>query len=518
MRAKRMSPGKAVIAGLLLTALPAYRLTAQCPDGSPPPCGSRARAAVAPATSVAVLYFDNLSRDTTDTYLADGLTDELITRLGQLERIQVKSRNAVRRFRGDAAEDPAAVGRALNVAHLVSGSVRRNGERVRVTVELTRAATGAHLWGDVIERSSADLMSVESDVASAIATAVAGRLAPAEREALAARPTTSGAAYDRVLRGDFFLARRTGADATRALAEYEAARQLDPRFTRAWARIALARYLFLDWDWPAPVTRDSMLALGSLAADRALALDSNSADAWTARGLLLTVRNAATMDGVIDAMERAMRLDPRNPDVLHQAASVYMVNGRDAQALAAFRRALAIDPQKMIAISNMGWVLHLQGRHQDALVMLDSAISTNPDAYYPRVLRGAVRLKLGDVAGASADAEAAVRLRPPGFVFDSELLPVAIMAARGDSAGARARAGALAAQFPGDGPLSYAVGGNVAIALAQAGMKEPALAMLERSRISGINLWWLLRDPMLDPIRAEPRFQRLQAGLAPPSR
>ncbi len=488
----------------------------QCPDGSPPPCGRpSARAAAVAPTSVAVLPFDNLSRDTNDTYLADGLTDELITRLGQLERIQVKSRNAVRRFRGEAAEDPAAVGRALSVAHLVSGSVRRMADRLRVTVELTRAATGAHVWGDTYDRSSTDLMTVESEIANAVASAVGGRLAPAERQTLAARPTTSGAAYDHVLRGDFFLARRTGSDAARALAEYEAALRLDPRFARAWGRSALARYLFLDWDWPAPIGRDSMMALGFQAVDRALAVDSANADAWGARGLLLSVRDAATMTGVTDALQRALRIDPRNVDAWHQIATVYMVQGRDSLAVDAYRRALALDPQKMITMTNFGVMLYYLGRHQDALVMLDSAISVAPDAYFPREMRGYVHLTMGDTAGAAADAEAAIRLRSPGYIVDTEPLMIAVMATRGDSAGARARAEALGRQFPGTGPLSYAQGGNVALGYAVAGMVEPAIAMLERSRGSGINLWWLMRDPAFRPLRGEPRFQRLLAELAP---
>src|SRR5262249_25938308 len=140
-------------------------LVFQCPDGSPPPC-NRARIAAPAATSVAVMYFDNLSRDTADTYLADAITDELITRLRQLDRLQVKSRSAVRRYRGDDVLPPAELGRALGVAHLVNGTVRREGNRVRVTVELTRAATGAHVWGDVLDRTSGDLMTVESDVAT----------------------------------------------------------------------------------------------------------------------------------------------------------------------------------------------------------------------------------------------------------------------------------------------------------------------------------------------------------------
>lgn len=501
-------------------ALAAVPLAAQCPDGSPPPCSRpAARAGAGPlSTSVAVLYFDNLSRDTNDVYLAEGLTDELITRLGQVERLQVKSRNAVRRFRGDAAQDPAAVGRALGVAHLVSGSVRRTGDRVRVTVELTRAATGAHLWGDVIERTNGDLMSVESEVASAIATAVGGRLAPSEQRVLAVRPTTNPVAYDHMLRGDFLLARRTGADARRALDEYQAAAQLDPAFARAFARIALANYLFTDWDWPYPgLTRDSLLNRGFAAADRAAALDSNSADVWAVRGLLLQGRNSATHEGVTSALERAVRLDPRDAEAWHQLGSAYMVLRQDSAALANFRRALALDPQRWITLNNESMAYLWTGRYREALALLDSAVAISPDSYFPHVTRGFARLNLHDVTGAGEDADAALRLRPRDFNIDSEPLIVGVMMARGDTAEARRRARDFAASWRDVRSPGYSAASGVAIALAAVGDPDGAMEMLERGRAGGVNLWWSMQDPMLASLRGNPRFDRLLAELRPPA-
>src|SRR5439155_25537792 len=150
-------------------------LSAKGPDGSTPPCHGATRPAAPASNSVAVLYFDNLSRDTADAYLADGLTEDIIVRLGQIERLAVKSRNAVKRFRERAAEDPAVLGRSLGVAYLVSGSVRRAGARLRVTVQLVRAADGLQVWGDVFDRSSGELLSIGEENARAVAAAVAGR-------------------------------------------------------------------------------------------------------------------------------------------------------------------------------------------------------------------------------------------------------------------------------------------------------------------------------------------------------
>ena len=147
------------------------RLSAQCPDGTPPPCARAARAAAPAANSVAVLYLANLSRDTADAFLADGLTEEIIIRLGQVPRLDVKSLFEVQRFRGQPAQDPASLGRALRSAYLVTGSVQRAGDRVRLRYEVIRAATRARVAGDVIDRASGDLLTVESDIAVAVCPA-----------------------------------------------------------------------------------------------------------------------------------------------------------------------------------------------------------------------------------------------------------------------------------------------------------------------------------------------------------
>jgi len=497
----------------------AVPLVAQCPDGSPPPCARAAARAAGPApTSVAVLYFDNLSRDTGDAYVADGLTEELIARLGQIERLQVKSRTAVQRYRGRPIDDPTSLGRTLGVAHLVSGSVRRGGGRLRVTVEMTRAATGVRVWGNSYERGADDLMAVETDIAQAIAEGVGGQLAPAERRSLTARATTDPAAYDRMLRGNFSLARRTGSDARRAIAEYEAAVRIDPSLAQAWARIGLAYYLFLDWGWSWPgLTADSLLARGFGAADRALAQDSANSDAWMARGLLLTYRDPFTQAGAVPALERAVQLDPRNAEAWHQLGGTLMAQGRDpAAALRAFERALALDPQRMITLVNLGALIGYQGRDTEALAVLDSAVAANPDSYYARLGRGWIRLRLGDMAGSGADADAVERMRPADFTMDSEPLIIAVLAARGDSAVARVRADRLVESVDiGRGgapwPATY-----VALAFMATGRSERAVAALEGARRTGIALWFGMLDPNLAPLRGNPRFARLLAEVRPP--
>jgi len=491
---------------------------AQCPDGTPPPCARPARlAAPPPPNSVAVLYFDNLSRDTADAYLADGLTEEMIARLGQVERLQVKSRNAVRRYRGAAADDPASIGRALGVVNLVSGSVRRAGRELRVTVELTRAATGVRVWGQQFDRADTNLLAVEADIAGVVATAIAGRLVPAERARLGARPTRSAAAYDRLLRGDFYLAQRTPQSVARAIGEYGAAAEADPTFARAHARVALAWALYVDWGWPyAGLTRDSMLTLGFHAADRALALDSADAEGWMGRAYLLEERNPRTYDGVVPAFERGVALDPRNPELLHQYASAVFMMGDDAGVQRWGARALAIDPDRPITLLTLGDDAWYLGRLAQARVWFDSAIAVDPQFYLAYFERARLRWQQGDRAGARDDAAATSRWSPTGAEYWGECAQAIVAAWAGDTASARLSLASELASLAGRPQLSVWEAKVVALALIALGDHARALDLLEQASPRGALFNASLRDPDFDPVRSDARFQRLVSQSRPP--
>jgi TolB-like protein len=461
---------------------------------------------------VAVLYFDNLSRDTSDAYVADGLTEELITRLGQIERLQVKSRTAVQRYRGRTLDDPAVLGRTLGVAHLVSGSVQRGGGRLRVTVELTRAASGVRVWGERYERSSDDLMVVEADIAQAIAEGVGGRLAPAERRSLVSRPTRNGAAYDYFLRGNQFLARRTPTDVRLAIEQYEDALRVDPTFTRALARIGYAYALFLDWGWEFPgLTRDSVLARGLAVDDRTLALDSSAADAWMTRGYLLSARYPRTFEGVNAAFDRAIALDPRNAEAHHQYAYLLLMSGANARARAEYERALALEPERPITLLSYAWERRLAGSNDEALALVDSAVAVEPAFSFAYARRSFYRLAR-DVPGARADAETAVGLTT-GDPVEAEAALAAAEFTGGDTATARAR---LQALLRSSGTLGYQAAYFTATALAITGDRDGAIHVLEGVVPRGAVLWSMMRDPWFDAIRAEPRFQRLVEESRPP--
>ena len=491
---------------------------AQCPDGTPPPCAVRPFRQSAPApNSVAVMYLDNESRDSSDAYLADGLTEEITTKLSQVGRLAVTSNTTMRRYRGPGGLAPAELGRALRVAQLVSGSVRRAGHQIRVNVELLRARDGVSLWADTYDRTDADLLSIEAEVARAVATAIAGRLLPGEQAALAVRPTRNPEAYDHLLRGNFFLAQRTPATARRAIAEYQAATIEDAHFALAFGRIGLVYALFADWGWPFPgLSQDSLLTLGAAAADHGLQLDSQSADGWVARGLLRSFLYPASFDGVTAAFERAIALDSRSAEAHHLYGVMLFAMGREESAAAQFRRALDLDPQRAVTWDNFAWVHRYQRRPEEAARCADSGLAADPQAYYLYGDRANFRFTLGDTAGARADAEAAARTGPAEYPFYAGPMLAALQARQGDTAAARSRLERVVAQLPDPAHPPYLVAYSLAVAWLRIGDRDRALSTLEGSRPQGLRLWFVTRDPGFDPIRETPRFRVLVEQSRPP--
>ncbi|HEX2681121.1 MAG TPA: SUMF1/EgtB/PvdO family nonheme iron enzyme, partial [Candidatus Dormibacteraeota bacterium] len=405
-------------------------------------CARSVAAQPAPTTlpnSVAVLYFD--SRDSGDAYLADGVTETLITTLGRVPGFHVKSRNAVRRFRGTSTDDPAALGRVLGVTYLVSGSVHRAARRLQLGVELVRAANGVHVWGAQYDRPDSALQVVESQAAVAVATALRGGavLTPDDELALVPRTTPDPGAYDHFLRGNYFLAQRTPHGVRRAIEEYEAAHRLDRGYTAALARVALGYALFLDWGWTYPgLSADAVLERGFAAVEAALQRDSGSADAWMARGFLLSVQNPRTFAGVPEAFQRALVLDERNAEVYHQYGMALLWLGQDSAAAEKYHRALAREPERPITLFNLGRVAVRQKRYTEARRWADSALAFDPAADYAYVLRSFAALRLVDRLNARADAEMAVRLHG-GFRVPGEAILALVALEVGDTVDARGR-------------------------------------------------------------------------------
>src|SRR5256712_5873716 len=479
---------------------------------------SRSVAAVpehaAPAASVAVLYFE--TPDTATAYLADGLTEAIITSLGRVERLGVKSRNAVRRFRG-TAEDPTTLGRALGVAYLVSGSVGRpgRGQSPAFTVELFRASDGMQAWGGQYESRDPALHANPDAAARAVATVITGALRPVERSALASRPPRDPGAYDRFLRANYELAQRTPRAVRRAIDQYECALRLDPGFTPALARVAIGYGLFLDWGWEYPgLSPEAVLSRGFDAADRALQQDSTAADAWMARGFLLRLPNPRTFPGVSEALLRSIALDPRNAEAHHQYGMALLWLGRDSAAADMYGRALQLEPERPITLFNLGRVAARQVHYAEARRWADSALAIDPGADYAYVLRALAEFRLGKPAEARADAETAARLRS-GFRVPGEAVLALVELQAADTPAARKRIQRLEREIRSAGNHTITDAAWVGRALVALQEPDRALELLERVRPRGARLWYYLRAPEFDAIRSNPRFAQLVAESAP---
>ena len=509
---------------LQLGLLGSPRLLAQCPDGSPPPCRQRTRTASPAPNSVAVLYLDNLSPDTADAFLADGLTEEIASRLGDVGRLSVKqaSREGIRRLRENAPDYRVAAGRAFAVHFLVEGSLRRGGPRVRVDVRLVNAATGFRVWGETYDRATSNLLDLQEEIAREVATSIAGQLAPRERTALAKRPTAIPDAYEHFLRGNYFLAKRSVDGFVHAIEEFETAARIDPQFARATARAGLAHELLYEYaagtriPVPSRLTPESLWARGIALADQALLQDSTVSDAWVTKAYGARFTHPRSFEGVLPALERAVTLDPHSAEVFHQYAFFLRELGQDSAARAACLRSLAIEPERPITLSALGFLSFLARDFFDSRRWLDSSLQINPEFYWGYVRRSRTRLMLEDLPGARADAAMALRAGGGDSSIGNALLAM-VSARSGDTVAARTFMSRALHALPDTTWEAHLEERLLpAVALVTLGERDAALTLLERARPRGATLWSGLRAPDFDPIRAEPRFQRLVEESRPP--
>src|ERR1700726_476150 len=294
-----------------------------------------------PEKSIAVLPFQNLSRDPDNAYFADGIQDEILTRLSKIADLKVISRTSTQQYQSKPG-NLSEIARQLGVAHIVEGSVQKSGEAVRVNVQLIKAANDSHLWADTFDRKLTDIFSVESEVAKAIAEQLRVHLTGREEQVIAAKPTDNPAAYDAYLRGLAIEHNQYGFDAEAGAAQaYLESVRLDPTFALAWANLAIARSpLYL---YGVDATTNSAAAVRD-AADRAMTLQPDLAEAWAAQGAY-RYRVARDFSGALQAYEEAHKRLPNSSRVLLEMAVVETRLGRWDVAEAHYRKAMELDPR-----------------------------------------------------------------------------------------------------------------------------------------------------------------------------
>ena len=520
---------KRALVALALLALPA-RLPAQCPDGTPAPCGGAPARPPAPAPgSIAIFPFENRSPDSTDAYLAEALPEEIFGRLARVQGLAVKSGTAVR-AQWRRTPDPMAAARALRVQWFVTGTLRRAGRDLAVSAELVRATSGDGVWGAPFRRGADELAAVEEQIAESVAVAVVGRLAPGQLSALRRPATTNPEAYRLYLYGRSLMNRRTPVVIAAAARAFARATELDPTFAAAWARLAYARALEIQWGNPERLPPDSLLPRARAAADRALSLDSSLAEAWTARGYWALLSSDLALAHA--AFERALRLDSLSAETFHIIGYMYGADFLDLPQVARpyLRRALALDPDLRNTWRHLALTYRDEGRLDLAEALFDTSLSHGP---WPigSGERSLVRFARDNAVGALADFDDWMQdttMAGAGWVGLGSHWRTLYRVGVGDSTGARALlAGAQVVADSGNRQAEAAV----AFAAAVLGQREAAIAALQRLRAmpqapnpqrcgpapcsTDLFMWEVLHNPVLAPLTPDPRVQALLEETRP---
>jgi len=377
---------------------------------------NRSRSAAEPGVtekSLAVLPFRATGGDTADAYLAEGIADEVNSTLSQIPGLRLAGRSSAARFAG-TSETAQEVGKALQVAAVLDGTMRRVRDQIRVTVELTRARDGVVLWHEDYERAATDIFAVQDEIARAIG----GQLQVALAGSAVARGTNDGAAYDLYLKG-MYLFRRRGEGLTTAISNFEQAIARDSMFARAWAGLASALTVspyFLD------IRMGAVLPRARTAAERAVQLDSMSSEGHLALGFVLAeMFEYATSEREI---RRAITLDPHSAEAHYRLGWLLLNTGRSAEAIPVLQQAKAIDPLYFLASTYLGWAQVNQGLFAEGVAEERRAAELEPTnlAALSILASGYGRAGLPDSAKAMAHrlvtlTRSPVRLGHAAFAF-----------------------------------------------------------------------------------------------------
>ena len=456
--------------------------------------------------SIAVLPFDNLSRDPDNAYFAEGVQDEILTRLAKVADLKVISRTSTQRFKS-APSDLREIAKQLGVMHIVEGSVQKSSDQVRVNVQLINALTDAHLWADTFDRKLTDIFAVESDIAKTIADTLQAKLSGSEKTAMSKQPTANPEAYELYLKGRFFWNKRTANDLRKAIEYFNQATEKDPNYALAYAGAAQAWLLLPGYGGGGP---NDCFPQADTAAKKALSLDDNSADAHAA---LAMVKQLYDFDlvGAIAEFERAIKLDPNNATAHHWFANHSLAAaGQTEREIAEMKRALELDPLSLIINTNVGEAYIYAQRYDDAIAQLRKTVEMDGSFYFARYLLGnALELK-GKLPEAMAEYQKAMALNDDPFAKG-------LLGHLYGKMGRKDEALQILSQLREAREHRYVEAYILAIVYLGVGDHNEAINWLEqgyRDR-DGFNIAVIRVDPFLAPLHGDPRFEALAEKIVP---
>jgi adenylate cyclase len=329
-----------------------------------------APARLAGRLSVAALPFKNLSGDPSQDYFSDGITEDVITALGRFSNLLVIAKSASFPFKGSNAS-PAEIGRLLDARYLLEGSVRRAGDRIRVNVELTEAATGRHVWSETYDAEVKDIFAVQDDITRRVVGAAAVKLTRFERERVLTKPTENLAAYEYVLHGREFLSHASRDKNDEAAALFQRAIDLDPNYAAAYSALGGSHFEAVVSGWTE--FRQDELEQAEMLAQKALALDPATTSAYRLLGFINVYKRR--YDLALGQIDRALEINPSDVDSYQTRGNILVWAGRAAEGLPWLEGALRLDRGHIQTAQSLCWAYYFLGRYNEAVETGDRALA-----------------------------------------------------------------------------------------------------------------------------------------------
>jgi TolB-like protein/class 3 adenylate cyclase len=450
--------------------------------------------------SLAVLPLDNYSGDKNQDYFAEGMTDELTTDLATISQLRVISRSSTTQFTGAQRPPTPEIAKMLNVDAVVEGSVRRSGDKVRITAQLIDARADRHLWAKSFERDSRDVLALQSELASAIASEINVQLTPGEQARLTSAQSVNPEAHDAYLKGRYFFNRPSDENLSKAIKQFEEAVRLDSSFAPAYSGLSDA-YLWAAFN-EGVITATEGKSKAKAAAEKALALNPASAEAHTS---LANYKSWYEHDwaGAEKEFRRAIELNPNLAFAHDQFGLTLACQGRFDESIVEGRRAVELDPlDPAIAIDNT-MALVGQGQFQKAQDEARRGAELDPTFFFPQMQFGWFDLQQGNARAAVPKLEKAAAMEAPPFV-------TAYLGYAYGAAGDKAKALATIEEIRKKGVGTFVPPFNLALVYLGLGDHALALDYLEQAQAADSQwMMYLKVDRIFDPLRADPRFVAL---------
>ena len=457
-----------------------------------------------PGKSIAVLPFESLSEDKNNAYFAEGVQDEILTRLAKVADLKVISRTSTQRFKSTPS-DLRDIAKQLGVMNVLEGSVQKANDQVRVNVQLINALTNAHLWADTCDRKLTDIFAVESEIAKTIAETLQAKLNSSAEHVLASRPTDNAEAHELYLKGRYFWNRRTGANLQKAADYFQQAIRKDPAYALAYSGLADCHVLLPAYAELGSNPRDE-LPKALEAARTAVELDDTLGEAHTslARALASDLQLPAAMS----EFKRAIELNPNYATAHQWFGECLQSQGRLEEALAELKRAQELDPLSLIINSVLGFALDTVGKSDEAIAQLHKTLEIDPNFINAHGQLGNVLEHRGRLNEAIVEYEKCYNSMAPDPV------DLANRAAAYFLVGRKAEAKQDWDKLKSLSERQYVPAYSMAVVQAAFGNKDEAIRLLEKSYedrapFDSADLGWILVDHRLDSLRSDPRFKKL---------